>query len=69
MKLELLLLGINQNFWIIFLISAMLSIKAYRMSGIILLAVQTIFGFIGWAYILIVILSLIGALINDVKKK
>ena len=62
-------MGINQNFWAIFLILAMLSTKSYRTSGIMLLAIQAIFGFIQWAFIAVMIFSLLGAIINDTKRK
>jgi len=53
------LIIVKDNFWQIFTIIALLSHKGYKGYGIILLLIQTLFGYIRWAYVFVIILGYI----------
>jgi len=46
------------NFWLILLISVMIYNRSHRPNGILLLVIQTVFGFIPWIVFVIGLLSL-----------
>lgn len=67
--MEDLLHFITTNFWLILLILAMILTKSYRLTGMVLLSVQIIYGFIGWVYLIGIASILIVELIGGSKEK
>jgi len=67
--MEELLHFITTNFWLVLLILAMILTKSYRLTGIVLLAVQVVYGFMGWFYLMGIISILIVELIGGSKEK
>ena len=55
---------IADNFWVLMLIIVMLCIKGHRISGIILLMIQAVFGFVNWIVIAVVSVSVIIELVK-----